>query len=64
MEQILLPLTKYISTMELLWRCGITSQEILIGEWKLPEFTEPSAGYHGLVYNEVLHRSFLLQKSE
>jgi O-acetylhomoserine (thiol)-lyase len=33
-------------------------------EWKLPEFTEPSAGYHGLVYNEVLGNvAFVLQKS-
>jgi O-acetylhomoserine (thiol)-lyase len=23
-------------------------------QWEVPEFTEPSAGYHGLVYHEAL----------
>ena len=31
---------------------------------KFPEFTEPSAGYHGLVYHEALEMLLLLQKQE
>jgi O-acetylhomoserine (thiol)-lyase len=37
-------------------------EEILIGAGKFPEFTEPSAGYHGLVYHEALGNAALLLK--
>jgi O-acetylhomoserine/O-acetylserine sulfhydrylase-like pyridoxal-dependent enzyme len=36
-------------------------EEILMEQW-FPEFTEPSAGYHGLVYHEALEMPLLLLK--
>jgi len=37
-------------------------QEILIGNGKFPEFTEPSAGYHGLKYYEALGAASFIAK--
>jgi O-acetylhomoserine (thiol)-lyase len=37
-------------------------EEILMEQWEFPEFTEPSAGYHGLVYHEALGNAALLLK--
>jgi O-acetylhomoserine (thiol)-lyase len=36
-------------------------EEILIGA-EFPEFTEPSAGYHGLVYHEALGNAAFIAK--
>jgi O-acetylhomoserine (thiol)-lyase len=37
-------------------------EEILIGAVGIPEFTEPSAGYHGLVYHEALGNAAFIAK--